>query len=196
VRRSGMVRAGAVAAALALAGSSLAGCSTSSAAGAESFSSEEYDYTIELPPGWSALPAEDELGAGQPPLTGPPITDVMSPGPSRRVSEMELPALVIGAQPLPRGTAVPAWERVVTSIVRYQKGCAAPASTEPVHVGEEEGVLLAYPGCPEGSGLDHTWIAAVHRNRGYHIVWFNRPGHEAADRKVLDQILASWQFDV
>jgi hypothetical protein len=190
-----LVRTGAAIALAAITAAS-AGCGSGSAHGPTRFSSHVYPYTIELPAGWSALAATDELGAGQPPLTGPPITDVFGVRPDRRVSRMPLPALVIGAQPVQRGTSLDAWEEIVTGIVRFQKGCEPPPGGQRVAVGEEEGVLLRYPDCPTGSGLDHLWIAAVHRDRGYHIVWFNRPGHEVEDRKALDHILRRWQFDV
>jgi hypothetical protein len=182
--------------AVALGASGAAACSAGGAHGPTEFSSEEYGYTVELPAGWTALAAGDELGAGQPPLVEPAITDVLSARPDRRPGRMQLPALVIGGQRVQRGTSLPAWERIVTGIVRYEKGCDPPAASRPVFVGEEEGALLAYPDCPEGSGLVHTWIAAVHRDRGYHLVWVSRRGQEAADRRLLDRLLRSWQFDV
>lgn len=56
-------------------------------------------------------------------------------------------------------------------------------------------MLLSYPDCPSGSGLYHLWIAVVHRNRGFHIVWFNREDHRAKDRARIDQMLASISFE-
>ena len=107
---------------------------------------------------------------------------------------MTLPALVIGAQDVARGTTLTRWTATIERIVRGQKGCTQPRSTETVKVGGEIGSVLNYPDCPKSSGLYHLWIVVVHADRGYHIVWFNNAGHEEQDRRVLDTMLTSLSF--
>ena len=108
---------------------------------------------------------------------------------------MRLPALVIGAQPVADGTSAEEWARTVRRIVRAQKGCRAPASTRAIEVDGEDAVLLRYPDCPRGSELDHRWVAAVHGGRGFHLVFFDEPGHAARDREVFRDLVAGISFD-
>jgi hypothetical protein len=172
-------------------------CGSSSARGGKAaltFRSRTYGYSIEHPADWSTIQATSELGAGQPPLTGPPITDVLANRADRAVSRMDLPALVVGAQRVAEGTSIEDWTTTVIDIASGQKDCGAPERTESVDVGGEEAALLSYPDCPKGSGLNHLWIAVVHRDRGFHIVYFDTAGHEAADRALLDNMLSSVSF--
>jgi hypothetical protein len=160
----------------------------------EAFTSPTYGYTIEHPTSWSAIPAEHQLDANAPPLTRGGGTDIIGRRANRTVSKMQLPAVVIGAQAVTRGTTVDAWKAAVVEIVRSQKGCARPRSTERLTIGGDAAMLLDYPDCPKSSGLYHLWIAVVHGGRGYQIVWFNEAGSETRDRKALDDMLASLSF--
>ena len=108
---------------------------------------------------------------------------------------MDLPALVVGAQAVADGTSIDAWSATVIDIVAGQKHCDAPRTTERLTIGGDAAVLLAYPDCPSGAHLDHLWAAVVHGNRGYHFVFFDATGHEAADRAVLGRMLATVLFD-
>jgi len=190
---TGVVRA-AVVLCLAAAGF---GCS-SAASGTRApntFRSPTYGYSIGLPADWSALSATEVLEPGQPPLTGPPITDVMAKRPDRTVHRMDLPAVVVGAQAVADGTSIDEWTATVIDIVAGQKHCDVPTTTERLTIGGDAAVLLAYPDCPTGAHLNHLWAAVVHGNRGYHFVFFDAAGHEAADRAVLGRMLATVVFD-
>ena len=135
-----------------------------------------YGYSIDLPISWSGIRATRELERGAPPQTGPPVTDVMAPRPDRRVSEMKLPALVIGAQELPAGTTLEQWTTTLTDIVATMKHCPAPATQEPIEIGEEPAILLRYPGCPQArasttrgsppctASADSTWCGSTGPN--------------------------------
>ena len=176
----------------------VAACACGSGTGRDSsvttFRSRTYGYSIDHPAGWSAIPATDQLEPGQPPLTGPPITDVIAPRPDRAVSRMDLPALVVGAQAVAGGTSIDDWTATVIDIASNQKQCGAPASSEKLEIGGDHAVLLDYPDCPKGTRLNHLWAAVVHGSRGYHIVFFNALGHETDDRVLLDRMLASVSF--
>jgi hypothetical protein len=53
--------------------------------------------------------------------------------------------------------------------------------------------MLEYDQC---NGVRHLWVTAVHGTIGYHIVWLGYlgQGSQAADRALLESILASFQF--
>lgn len=158
------------------------------------FSSPTYRYTVAHPASWSAIPAGHVLPADGPPLTGGGGTDIIGAKANTRVSKMELPALVVGAQELARPTSLDEWETAVRHTVVFQKGCAQPRSSEPLKLGAERAVMLRYPDCPKGSGLYHLWTAVVHNGRGFHVVWFGRSGDESKDRPLIDEVLASLTF--
>jgi hypothetical protein len=171
------------------------GCgSTSEKSVSKTFTSPTYGYTIALPSGWSAIPADRVLPADGPPLTGGGGTDIIGANANQRVSKMELPALVIGAQGLLGTTSLDGWKAAVTRIVAKQKGCKQPRSSERLNVGGDTAVMLEYPDCPRGSGLYHLWTVIVHKGRGFHVVWFGRSENETKDRPLLDDVLASFSF--
>jgi hypothetical protein len=153
-----------------------------------------YGYSLDLPDLWTAIPATEPVAKGQPPLTGRPVTDVIAARPNRRVSKMDLPALVIGAQDVDDDVTLDEWTDTVAGIVDRQKQCGTPQHKERVQIKRTAAVVLDYPDCPKGSHLNHLWVTAVVRGRGYHIVFFDDVGHEAADRKLLDGILATFSF--
>lgn len=158
------------------------------------FRSRTYGYSVDYPADWSALQARAELEGGQPPLTGPPITDVIAKRPDRVVHRMDLPALVVGAQAVADGTSIEEWTAKVIDVVARQKHCGTPETTETLEIGGDEAALLTYPDCPSGTHLDHLWAAVVHGNRGYHMVFFNTAGHEAEDRALLHRMLSTVAF--
>ena len=174
----------------------LAGCGSGSGGerAAGTFTSPMYDYTVAYPEGWSVVPAEHQLEANEPPLTGGGATDILGRNADRKVSKMDLPAVVIGAQEVVSGTTLDKWKTAVVGIVRRQKGCARPSSSERLLVGGEGAAVLSYPNCPTSSGLYHLWTVVVHEGRGYQIVWFDHSGQEAEDRPALDDLLASVSF--
>jgi hypothetical protein len=153
-----------------------------------------YGYTLAHPAGWSAIPAAHVLPADGAPLTAGGGSDIIGAKANTRVSKMELPALVIGAQELAGAAGLDEWKAAVTRVVALQKGCAQPSSSEAVNVGGESAVMLRYPDCPKGSGLYHLWTAVVHNGRGFHVVWFGRSANESKDRPVIDEVLAILSF--
>jgi hypothetical protein len=153
-----------------------------------------YDYTVAYPDGWSVIPAEHQLEPNEPPLTGGGATDILGSNADRKVSKMDLPAVVIGAQVVESGTTLDEWKNAVVGIAQRQKGCARPSASERLLVGGERAVMLSYPNCPTSSGLYHLWTVVVHEGRGYQIVWFDHSGRQAEDRPAVDDLLASLSF--
>lgn len=158
------------------------------------FTSPTYGYSIDTPAAWTAIEAHRELADEEPPATARTGVDILGVHANRRVSKMELPAVVVGAQKVAPGTTIDDWETAVIGTVSFMKGCPAPEARERLVVGGDQAALLTYPNCPEGSGLLRLWLAVIHDGRGFQIVFFDRAGHEARDRALLDRMLASVSF--
>lgn len=171
-----------------------AACGSNHAKAAGTFNSPAYGYRIVLPTGWTAVAAERRLDDGAPPVTGGPVTDIFAERATRRIRQLSVPAVVVGAQRVAPGTSLADWTARVIGIVSTFKGCAQPVNREDLTVGGVPAVLLTYPNCPAGSGLYHLWVALVHDGLAYQIVWFNHPGREVEDRALLQRMLASAAF--
>ena len=85
--------------------------------------------------------------------------------------------------------------RSIVDTVNVMKGCDQPDRRDDVDIGGESGTLLTYRDCPPDLGFLHLWAGVVHDGLAYHVVWFNDPGHEAADRAAFERMLASMSFD-
>lgn len=171
------------------------GGSGGTATATKKFHSATYGYTLSHPAGWSEVAATQLLQDGQPPTTGGDATDILSVNASRKVSQITLPALVIGGQKVSPAVTPDVWASTVASTVSFMKACPQPDGREAVTVGGAPATLLRYDDCPKGSGLFHFWVAAVHRGVGYHIVWFDQQKQEATDRPTFDKVLKSVTFN-
>ena len=96
------------------------------------------------------------------------------------VSQMGLPALVIGAQPVAAGSGAAQWAEAVTKTVAFMKRCAETGRRFPL---------------TEGSGLTHLWATVVHEDLGYHIVWFDHAGELDDQKAELRAVLAGFSFE-
>jgi hypothetical protein len=160
----------------------------------ESFDSPVYGYTLEHPAGWTTIPAEGELEPGEPPTTSSGRTDVIAAHASLMVSDMTLPAIVVGAQPVEPGTTLDDWTAEVQAIVAGFKGCAEPSEIDAIDVAGEPAALLVYPDCPAGLGLDHLWVVFVHDELGFQMVWFDESSDGPVEREEFEQILSTVSF--
>jgi hypothetical protein len=108
------------------------GCSSSSEKPAsETFRSPTYRYTLSHPASWSAIPAEHVLPADGPPLTSGGGTDIIGANADTRVSKMELPALVIGAQELAGAASLDQWKAAVIRTVAFKRAVHGRAPPSP-----------------------------------------------------------------
>jgi hypothetical protein len=158
------------------------------------YTSRVYGYTVSHPRGWSVVDARRPLAEGEPPATSSGATDILGRDASVRVSTMQLPGVIIAAQPVGNEVELAEWTSVITDTVRFMKDCEQPTRSEQLDIGGEPGTLLTYPDCPSDLGYLHLWAGVVHGARGFHIVWFDDPGHEAADRTAFKRMLASMSF--
>ena len=168
------------------------GCGSDPNRTLDPYRSATYGYTIEHPSGWTVVAAARQLQDGEPPRTGGGGTDIFARHASRKVRDMDLPVLVVGAQPIAATTHIGDWAEEVSAIVSHQKGCGPAAATKARTVDGVDAVELSYPDCPPGAGLDHRWIALVHGGLAYQIVWFDASGTDG--RSQLDSMLASIHF--
>jgi hypothetical protein len=171
-----------------------AGCGSEQHHALDSYRSATYGYTIERPVDWSVVAAVRQLDDGEPPLTGGGGTDIFARHASTKVREMDLPVLVIGAQPIAATTHTGDWAKEVSAIVDHQKGCGPATATNARTVDGVDAIELSYPDCPPGAGLDHRWIALVHGSLAFQIVWFDASGAETPGRTQLDSMLANIHF--
>lgn len=160
-----------------------------------SYTSPVYGYSISHPRSWSVVDARRPLSEGEPPATSSGATDIFGRDASVRVSTMQLPGLIIAAQPVANDVDIAEWTAAITDTVKFMKNCEPPNRSEHVDIGGESGTLLTYRDCPTDLGYLHLWAGVVHEGRGFHIVWFNDPGHEAADRAAFEKMLSSMSFD-
>jgi hypothetical protein len=172
-------------------------CAPADSSGARNlrtFRSRTYRYAIDHPANWSTIEATRELDDGEPPATAGGGTDILARNADTKVSNVKLPAMVVGAQRVSSATDIDRWTAMVIGTVSFMKQCSRPDARKRIEVRGEQAVLLVYNDCPKGSGLFHLWTAVVHRGFGFHIVWFDRHGREVVDRERLDVMLSSVTF--
>jgi hypothetical protein len=171
-----------------------AGCAHDSAE-PPTFESSLYEYSLRLPKEWSTVSASRALKPGEQPLTASGVTDIVGRNARTRVSQMEMPGVIVAAQPLARDFGdSDTWTETVVGIVGAQKGCERPADRIAVAVDGERAEMLVYPDCPPASGLHHLWIAVAHDGRGYHIVWFNNAEAARTDQSSFRALLEDLEF--
>jgi hypothetical protein len=167
---------------------------TSGAGNLRTFRSRTYGFAMDHPADWTIIEATRVLEDAEPPATAGGGTDILARHAATKVRDMTLPAMVVGAQGVSSTTDIDGWTSMVISTVSFMKQCPQPDARERIGVGDEQGVLLTYNDCPKESGFFHLWTAVVHGGLGFHIVWFDRHGREAADRKAFDKVLSSVSF--
>jgi hypothetical protein len=169
--------------------------SDTASAATVTFTSPMYGYSISHPAAWSVVEAERALSESERPATSSGATDILGQDASERVSTMQLPGVIIAAQPVPDDARIDDWTASILDTVKFMKGCESPNQRDDIEIGGESGTLLTYRDCPPDLGYLHLWAGVVHEGRGFHIVWFNDPGHEDEDRSSFEQMLSSMSFD-
>jgi hypothetical protein len=159
------------------------------------YTSPVYGYSISHPPRWTVVEASRALADGEPPGTSSGAADILGRGASVRVRTMELPGVIIAAEPVANDVHIAKWTAMVKDTVKVMKNCDPPNRREHLDIGGESATLLTYRDCPTDLGYLHLWAGVVHEGRGYHIVWFNDPGSEASDRRTFRRMLSTMSFD-
>ena len=173
----------------------VAGACGSSDGSTRAFRSDVYRYTLDLPSGWTSVRATRQLDDGEPPATATGGTDVLGSKASTKVSQMPLPALVVGAQPVEADTSPDEWAAAVTRIVGSMKGCPEPDGRIVLTIDGATAVVLVYEECPAGSDLTHLWATTVHDGLGFHLVWFDHRGNLEDKEDELRVLLGGFSFE-
>jgi hypothetical protein len=172
----------------------LGACGGSGDDASRKYNSREYGYSITLPRSWDAVNAARRLTNGEPPATSTGATDIFGRHASTRVGTMQLPGVIIAAQPVRSDTPIESWASSIVQTVAFMKHCDQPNRRDEIEIAGERGTLLTYRDCPPELGYLHLWAGVVHSGMGFHIVWFNNPGHENSDRASFESMLSSMSF--
>ena len=172
----------------------IAGACDAGNGSARKFQSSEYGYSVDLPSGWTSVPASARLEDGEPPTTASGRTDILGGNANTRVSQMRKPGVIVGAQTVAADTTADAWATAATKTIAFMKGCPEPDERFPHTIDHNDAVVLVYEDCPSGSGITHLWATVVHDDLGFHIVWFDDAGDLDEQRTELRAFLASFSF--
>lgn len=145
------------------------------------FASAIYGYSIQLPQGYSARAATEQLGTGFDPIPDSPGVD--------QISQAELGAgaqTLVSAGQLRVGETLDEW--IAASAISV---CRTPYNIEDLVVDGEAAKLLTFNIC--GGELTH-WVSFVHGTRAYAIVNYSAPGQESTSKERFLSMLASFRF--
>jgi hypothetical protein len=141
----------------------------------QTYASGLYGYSIKYPVTFSPTAATTRLnGAALPSMDGGGV-DLLSGS----------TALVVMAAPdIEPATTLERWTADTATGF-----CGAASATEAVQAGGLPATMSTFESC---SGLFHLWVTAVGQGRGYHVIWTNQRGSEAADRDLFLKMLATF----
>ena len=173
----------------------IAGACSSGDRSSSTFRSPVYSYSVDLPSGWTSIPASEPLDDGEPPATASGRTDILGVNANTKVSQMQVPGVIIGAQKVAADTTAAEWATAATKTITFMKRCTEPDGQFPLTIDGAAAVVLVYEDCPSGSGLTHLWATVVHGERGFHIVWFDHAGELDDQKAELRRLLSSFSFE-
>lgn len=143
----------------------------------QTFTSAVYGYSIKHPVTFAPTAATAKLeGAAVPIMDGSDV-DLLS---------ASTVVVVMAAPEIEPGTTLDRWTADTATGF-----CGAATTTEAVQVGGLPATLSTFDSC---KGLFHLWVTAVGHGRGYHVIWTNQRGSEAADRDLFLKMLASFEL--
>jgi hypothetical protein len=143
----------------------------------QTFTSPAYGYSIKHPVTFSPTTATTKLhGAAVPNMDGDGV-DLLSGSTA---------VIVMAAPEISAGTTLEQWTADTATGF-----CGTATATEAVQVGGLPATMSTFGSC---AGLFHLWVTAVGDGRGYHVIWTNQRGTEAADRALFESMLASFEL--
>lgn len=147
----------------------------------ETFTSALYAYSVAYPSSFSSRSATENLEGTAPPFLGSDAIDQLSSPGAGPAVEIALASAAVSAD-----MKLDAWTAATARAF-----CGTPTASEKVTLDAEPANLDTFESC---EGLFHQWVTAVHDGRGYHVVWVNRRGTEAADRAQFLEMLETFEF--
>jgi hypothetical protein len=103
-------------------------------ASSATFASPVYGYSIAHPSTWDVVDARRALSEEEPPVTSSGATDILGRHASIRVSEMELPGVIVAAQPISSDVRSEDWMASIVDTVSFMKGCNAPNRRDAIEI--------------------------------------------------------------
>lgn len=152
----------------------------------QTFISGSYGYSIGYPAGWSVRESTEALSEG-----GFPADFNSAVERFYQDSNSLEPEILVAAQKLAEGTTLEEWTANTARLIATAIGYEKPVSSERMRVGGEAATLLTYPDTGHGY---HLWTTVVHGSEGFHVIWLNRAGTEAADRALFERVLQTFAF--
>ena len=146
------------------------------------FDSPLYGFSISHPEGWRVTPATERIVANNPPWADTSVVDQFNglpggPNPN---------ALIVAAMSeVAVGTTLNAWTDETSVLL-----CGTP--TQPQESIEVAGLPATVSTFARCQSHFHIWVTFVRGTQAFHVVWLNFSGTEAADRQLLDRVLATF----
>jgi hypothetical protein len=157
-------------------------CTTPPAKQDNMFTSKRHGYSVIISSGWSMHETPGEWVLGSQPRDGTPGVDAFFWNKSLDRT------IVVVALPLADGTSLEAWAKDVASITPSQ--CTTD-STVPSTLGGERAQLWDIH-CEDGAEVFK--IAAVHKGRGYLLVFLSLAKFDPADRDLFASVMRTFTF--
>jgi hypothetical protein len=144
----------------------------------QTYTSALYGYSIKYPVTFSPTTATTKLkGAAVPVMDGGGV-DLLSGSTA---------VVVMAAPEIEPGTKLERWTADTATGF-----CGAASATEAVQAGGLPAIMSTFGSC---KGLFHLWVTAVGPGGGYHVIWTNQRGSEAADRDLFLKMLATFAIE-
>jgi hypothetical protein len=171
---------------LVLAAATLVLAGASSAASGTAFRSKEYHYSVTLPggsEGWRLSPAVDRwAGLTLMGLDSPAFDDLSQPARGWNV--------VVADRPLAAGTTLRDWTKRVVGMA--PGSCQTPRTFVTTTLDSVSAQSFRHA-CSDG--YDVTKLTAIHRGKGYIILFASNTANTAAsDRRFFDALRRSFRF--
>jgi hypothetical protein len=144
----------------------------------ETFTSPLNGFTIKYPVIFKGRVATEALKGAAAPLIDSAAVDQLSSGSGAFV--------VMAAADIEMGATLDEW--TAETALAF---CGVPSSSESLTLDGELATLTSFSSC---HGPFHQWVTSVRHGRGYHVIWANERGTEAADRALFLDMLATFQF--
>jgi hypothetical protein len=150
------------------------------------FTASPYGYSIGYPKGWQADPATALLVGSETPWAYLPIVDKLGSVPGPKPAIAPVGSVIAASAEVPPGTTLATWT-AGTALT----ACGTPSRQEAIELDGATATISIFAAC---NGEYHLWVTALRGTTAWHVIWLNRPGSEAADRAIFDQMLATFVF--
>ena len=148
------------------------------------FQSPLYGYSISHPAGWSETAADERIVGINPPFAETGVADEFR---GRAGGPYPNAIVLAAAADVPEGMTLADWT-AQTAVA----ACGTPTEPqETITVAGAPAIVSTFARC---RSYFHIWVTFLRGTQGFHVVWLNFSGTEAADRQLVDRMLATFTF--